>query len=58
LRPTTNPENQSQNKVSRDEVAQRAWQLWQAAGQPVGQDLEYWLQAEAEVLAGSKRRQG
>jgi hypothetical protein len=58
LRPTTNPENQSHNKVSRDEVAQRAWQLWQAAGQPVGHDLEYWLQAEAEVLAGSKRRQG
>ena len=48
---TTNQENRSQNKVSRDEVAQRAWQLWQAAGQPVGQDLEYWLQAEAELLA-------
>ena len=50
---TTNKETQgqNQNKVSRDEVAQRAYQLWVAAGQPAGRDLEYWLQAEAELLA-------
>jgi hypothetical protein len=50
---TTNKEDQSEhrNKVNRDEVAQRAYQLWQAAGRPIGRDLEYWLQAEAELLA-------
>jgi hypothetical protein len=58
---TTNKENQSQNhnhnqsKVSRDEVAQRAYQLWEAAGQPVGRDLEYWLQAESELLSSKNR---
>ena len=50
---TTNKVDQSEHrkKVSRDEVAQRAYQLWVAAGQPIGRDLEYWLQAEAELLA-------
>jgi hypothetical protein len=50
---TTNKVDQSEhrNKVSRDEVAQRAYQLWVAAGQPSGRDLEYWLQAEAELCA-------
>ena len=52
VKTTTNKDNQGQNqrKVSRDEVAQRAYQLWVAAGQPFGRDLEYWLQAEAELL--------
>ena len=53
MKKTTNKETQgqNQNKVSRDEVAQRAYQLWVTAGQPIGRDLEYWLQAEAELLA-------
>ena len=53
MKTTTNKETQgqNQNKVSRDEVAQRAYQLWVAAGQPIGRDMEYWLQAEAELLA-------
>jgi hypothetical protein len=49
-------ENQNLKKVSREEVAQRAYQLWQAAGQPFGRDLEYWLQAEAELLAARQCR--
>ena len=55
---TTNKENQSQNqsKVGRDEVAQRAYQLWEAAGRPIGRDLEYWLQAESELRASKDRR--
>jgi hypothetical protein len=53
MKTTTNKENQAQhqNKVGRDEVAQRAYQLWVSAKQPIGRDLEYWLQAEAELLA-------
>jgi hypothetical protein len=42
---------QDQIKVSHGEIAQRASQLWALAGHPVGQDAEYWLQAEAELLA-------
>jgi len=55
---TTNKQNQSRNqsRVSRDEVAQQAYQLWEAAGQPAGRDLEYWLQAESELLASNGHR--
>jgi Protein of unknown function (DUF2934) len=35
--------------VNPDEVAQRAYQFWEAAGRPPGRDLEFWLQAEAEI---------
>ena len=56
MKKTTNKETQgqNQNKVSRDEVAQRACELWEAAGRPVGRDEEYWLQAEAELLASRR----
>src|ERR1035437_3025342 len=35
--------------ADRKEVARRAYQLWEAGGQPSGRDLEFWLQAEAEL---------
>ena len=41
---------QTSTELSREEVAQRAYHLWEAAGRPVGQDLEHWLQAEEELL--------
>ena len=34
-----------------DMITQRAREIWKAAGCPEGRDLEYWLQAEAELLA-------
>jgi hypothetical protein len=40
---------QTQNELSRDAVALRAYQLWEAAGRPAGRDAEHWLQAEAEL---------
>ena len=40
--------------VSRDEVAQRAYQLWEAGGCPSGRDLEFWLQAEAQLQSGKQ----
>jgi hypothetical protein len=43
--------NQDQIKISHEEIAKRASQLWELAGHPVGRDAEYWLQAEAELLA-------
>ena len=36
-------------ELSRDAVALRAYQLWEAAGRPAGRDAEHWLQAEAEI---------
>jgi hypothetical protein len=40
-----------------NEVASRAYRLWEQAGRPHGQDLEFWIQAEAEVRAavGTKK---
>jgi hypothetical protein len=54
---TSDKENQNQDqiKINHDEIAQRASQLWELAGHPVGRDAEYWLQAEAELLAARRR---
>ncbi len=41
---------QAHSELSREKVAHRAYQLWEAAGHPIGQDLEHWLQAEKELL--------
>lgn len=40
----------------RDEVARRAYQLWEAGGRPAGRDLEFWLQAEAELHFARRSR--
>src|SRR3712207_2082078 len=37
--------------VNVDRIRQRAYELWDQDGRPHGQDMEYWLRAEAE-LAG------
>lgn len=34
----------------RDAIAQRARQIWEQSGRPTGQDEEFWLKAELEVL--------
>jgi hypothetical protein len=47
----TNIEMQPCVELHRDEVARRTLQLWEAAGRPTGRDLEYWLQAEVELLS-------
>jgi hypothetical protein len=36
---------------SHDEISERARNLWQARGQPQGQDNEIWLDAERELRA-------
>jgi hypothetical protein len=32
-----------------DQIAQRAFQIWEQSGRRPGRDLENWLQAEAEL---------
>jgi hypothetical protein len=46
----------SLSKNERLEIAERAYELWRAAGHPTGQDMEFWLQAEAELAASKHRR--
>lgn len=37
-------------KPSRDEVARKAYSIYQARGCPQGQDLQHWLEAETHVI--------
>ena len=54
---TSDKENHDpgQIKLSHDEITQRASQLWELADHLVGRDAEYWLEAEAELLAARQR---
>jgi hypothetical protein len=47
--------SENEQTASRDEIADLARQLWERGGHQSGRDLEYWLQAERDVLA---RRNG
>ena len=54
----------------RGRIEERAYSLWESDGRPEGRALDYWLQAEQEILAqseagearspqeGTKRRRG
>ena len=37
-----------------ERIRERAYELWQRAGQPEGKAVEHWLQAEAEIIAEEK----
>lgn len=37
-----------------ENIAMRAYQLWEQDGRKIGQDAKYWLQAEKELLGRSK----
>jgi hypothetical protein len=36
-------------EVTKEQIAQRAYKIWQERGEPMGQDLDHWLQAESEL---------
>ena len=42
-------------KALKDEIAQRAYELYEARGYVDGFDVEDWLQAEQEIVQSSKR---
>jgi Protein of unknown function (DUF2934) len=35
---------------AKEEIKARARELWEQNGRPAGRDLEFWLQAEAEMI--------
>ena len=37
-------------QASADEVRRRAYLLWEAAGQPPGDGVQFWLEAEQQLL--------
>ena len=40
--------------VAVEDVQIRSYMLWEAAGRPDGQDVEFWLRAEAELEAEAR----
>ncbi|HTL72264.1 MAG TPA: DUF2934 domain-containing protein [bacterium] len=44
-----NATSKSGIKPTRDEIAARAYQLWEKDGRKAGQDSKYWFQAENEL---------
>ena len=35
--------------LSHQEIGERAYQKWEAAGKPVGMDLKFWMEAQREL---------
>jgi Protein of unknown function (DUF2934) len=35
--------------LSPQEIGERAYQKWEAAGKPIGKDLRFWLEAQREL---------
>ena len=38
-------------ELSHDEIAAKAYQIWEGSGRPSGSDLKHWLQAEKELAS-------
>jgi Protein of unknown function (DUF2934) len=53
----TNPdvENQASGTLTQEEIAQRAYALYEARGREDGHDLDDWHQAERELLEQRSR---
>ncbi len=43
--------NRDYRPPTRDEIAEYAFYLWNAEGRRSGQDMKYWLEAEAHLTA-------
>ena len=41
-----------------DEIAKRAYELWEKAGKPEGRETEHWFQAEQEIAQRESRGTG
>ena len=44
--------------MRRGQVRARAYELWEQAGRPAGQDLEFWLEAERQFEDEREERKG
>jgi hypothetical protein len=48
----------TQRDIPQEEIARRAYEIWQSRGCPPGDGSEDWQAAEAELLAARVRRNG
>ena len=49
---------ENQRAITKDDVAQRAYELFLAGGRVDGRDVEDWLEAERQLVAESRALQG
>jgi hypothetical protein len=47
--------SEQKSALSRDEIANLAWQLWEKEGSQHGRDQEYWFRAEQQLLAARQQ---
>jgi hypothetical protein len=46
----------STNRAMREEILHRARAIWEQRGRPVGMDLSIWLEAETQILSGTRTK--
>ena len=51
MKANTNRERKPCIELLREDIVRRSMRLWKAAGRPAGRHLEFWLQAEVELLS-------
>jgi hypothetical protein len=44
--------------LNHEEIAARAYQIWESSGRPPGSELKNWLQAEMELASAKPANQG
>jgi hypothetical protein len=49
MRWSTSKQEDHMHDIEQDKVRDRAFQLWDEAGQPDGREQEFWYQAEREL---------
>lgn len=51
---STSPTRAATPPATHDQIAQRAREIWHARGEPAGQDIEIWFEAERQLQAQAK----
>jgi len=56
--PPSSQPAQMHNKIPHDKISKRAFEKWVNRGRPHGNDLQDWLEAEAELKGEQSRAPG
>jgi hypothetical protein len=51
------PPTQTYESAIEDLIRNRAYEKWESAGRPMGRDVEFWHEAEEELLLGKQPAQ-
>lgn len=51
---TATPHIAAKIEITQQDIAARAYKIWQSEGCPVGKDHEHWVEAERQLRAGKR----